>query len=258
MHSLPLFVRLQGRPVILLGEGDAAQAKCQLLVRAGADIVGEDAQASLAIVAIEDEAEAQAAIARLKARGILVNAVDRAADCDFTLPAIIDRDPVIIAIGTGGASAGLAKALRQRLEPLLPQSLGKLAETLRKGRANIRARWPDARDRRRAIDAALDQGGALDLLTHFADSKFAAWIDEPDAPPEAGLRTFIIGSDDPDQLTLEQARMLGQADLIIHSPMVSAEILARGRADAVRIEAVEPPDPLPSGLTVHLVRGFGL
>ena len=124
VHSLPLFVRLQDRPVILLGDGEAAAAKRQLLERAGAMIVGEDAAAALAIVALEDDGEAEAAVARLKARGVLVNAVDRAALCDFTLPAIIDRDPVIIAIGTGGASAGLAKALRQRLEWLLPQSLG--------------------------------------------------------------------------------------------------------------------------------------
>ncbi|MET0270170.1 MAG: NAD(P)-dependent oxidoreductase, partial [Sphingomonas sp.] len=120
MHSLPLFVRLNGRPVILLGEGEVAAAKRRLLERAGARLVGEAEQAALAIVAIEDEAAAQAAVARLKARGILVNAVDRPALCEFTLPAIVDRDPVLIAIGTGGASAGLAAGLRQRLEGLLP------------------------------------------------------------------------------------------------------------------------------------------
>ncbi len=258
MHSLPVFVRLQGRPVILLGEGDAATAKRQLLVRAGAEIVGEEAQAALAIVAIDDEDQAQAAIARLKARGVLVNAVDRADDCDFTLPAIIDRDPVLIAIGTGGASAGLAKALRQRLEHVLPQSLGALADAMRAGKATLRLRWPSARDRRNAIDAALETGGPLDLFKPFSETGFDAWLDAPDAPPESGLRTFIIQTDDPDKLTLEQARLLGQADLIVHSPMVSPEILARGRADAVRIEAETPPDPLPTGLTVHLVRGFAL
>jgi uroporphyrin-III C-methyltransferase / precorrin-2 dehydrogenase / sirohydrochlorin ferrochelatase len=258
MHSLPLFMRLASRPVILLGDGEAAQAKRQLLERAQAEIVGEDAVAALAIVAIEDEAEAQAAIARLKARGILVNAVDRPADCDFTLPAIIDRDPVLIAIGTGGASAGLAKALRQRLEPLLPQSLGTLAEALREGRASIRQRWPEARARRTAIDAALDKDGPLDLFKRFSSALFEAWLEAPDDPVESGLRRFTLQTDDPDGLTLEQARLLGQADLIVHSPLIAPEILARGRADAVRIGADSPPDPLPSGLTVHLVRGFGL
>ena len=124
LTSLPLFVRLGGRPVILLGEGEPAEAKRRLLDRAGALVVGEEAQATLAIVAIEDEDAAQAAIARLKARGILVNAVDRPAACDFTLPAIVERGPVIVAIGTGGVSAGLAAALRQRLETLLPAGSG--------------------------------------------------------------------------------------------------------------------------------------
>src|SRR3546814_12024458 len=95
MHSLPLFVRLNGRPVILVGEGEAAEAKARLLRRAGAQIVGEEAEAALAIVALDDNAAAPAAIARLKERGILVNAVDRPAQCDFTLPAIVDRDPEI-------------------------------------------------------------------------------------------------------------------------------------------------------------------
>ena len=124
MHSLPVFLRLTGRPEILLADGESAEAKRRLLERAGAEIVGEGADAALAIVALDDPEQT---VARLKARGILVNAVDRPDLCDFTLPAIMDRDPVLVAIGTGGASAGLAKALRLRIEALLPASLGALA-----------------------------------------------------------------------------------------------------------------------------------
>ena len=254
MHSLPLFMRLTGRPVILLGGGDAASAKRQLLERAGAVIVGEDAQAALAIVALEDDAEAEAAIARLKARGILVNAVDRPRHCDFTLPAIIDRDPVLIAIGTGGASAGLAKALRQRLEPLLPQSLSRLAEALSDSRAKIRKRWPDPIVRRHAIDAALDRDGPLDVMARYDGTLMRGWLEGADAPVPSGLKTFPITTDDPDALTLEQARLLGQADVVLYSPMVSPEILARARADAVRRIAEGEPEEPTSGLTVYLVR----
>ena len=108
MHSTPFFLQLNGQPVILLGEGNAAAAKRRLLERGGAAIVGEDnAHARIAMVAIEDEAQAVAAVKRLKARGLLVNAVDRPALCDFTTPAIIDRGSVLIAMGTSGASAGL-------------------------------------------------------------------------------------------------------------------------------------------------------
>ncbi len=255
MHSLPLFVRLQDRPVILLGDGDAAAAKRRALERAGARIVGEDAQAALAIVAIADDAEALAAIARLKARGILVNAVDRSAQCDFTLPAIIDRDPVLIAIGTGGASAGLAKAIRQRLEPLLPPSLGALAEGLKAARGGIRARWPGAPDRRRAIDAALDPGGPLDPLRTFRPDALDAWLTGAAAHGPDRIITLTITSDDPDQLTLAQARLLGQADTLYHAPMIAPAILARARADAAQVACDGAvPDPPPPGLTLHLIR----
>ncbi|MBC3941944.1 bifunctional precorrin-2 dehydrogenase/sirohydrochlorin ferrochelatase, partial [Sphingomonas sp. DOAB1063] len=184
LQSLPLFVRLAGRPVILLGEGEAADAKRRLLDRAGADVVGEDAAASLAIVAIDDEDEALAAVARLKARGILVNAVDRSALCDFTLPAIVDRAPVLIAIGTSGVSAGLAAALRQRLEALVPADLGKLALALQAARGALRKRWPDMGERRRALATAMAAGGMLDPLspTHDVD----AWLSTPDSPPWKG------------------------------------------------------------------------
>ena len=254
MHSLPLFLRLRDRPVILLGKGDAANAKRALLMRAGALIVGEDHPAALAIVAIDDDAEALAAIVRLKARGVLVNATDRPKHCDFTLPAIIDRDPVLVAIGTDGTSAGLAKALRQRLEALLPQSLGRLAEALHEARPAIRNRWPDAGQRRRAIDAALDAGGQLDPFALSSTDAVAGWLSAPDAMPVSGLKVFRLTSDDPDQLTLEQARFLGQADTIVHSADIALAIVVRGRADAVRLAQNFPPDPLPAGLTVQLVR----
>ncbi len=254
MQSLPVFLRLKGRPVILLGEGDGADAKRRLLKRAGAKIVAEEAQAALAIVAIEDEDEAEAAIARLKARGILVNAVDRSVHCDFTIPAIIDRDPVLIAIGTSGASAGLAKALRQRLEPLLPQSLGNLAMALHDSRQRIQKRWPDAAARRRAIDLALDRFGPLDLLRKYSKLRFDNWLKAPDAVGPSGLKSCFIISDDPDDLTLEQARWLGQADVIYYPVEIAPAILNRARADAIRVEAKRPPNKLPAGLIVHLVR----
>src|SRR3546814_14047366 len=108
VESLPVFLSLKGRPVILLGEGAAAAAKARLLDRAGAWIIRDEmADAAIAIVAIEDDAAATAAAGRLKARGILVNAMDRPALCYFTLPAIVDRSPGIIPTGTGGASAAL-------------------------------------------------------------------------------------------------------------------------------------------------------
>ena len=250
LHSLPLFVRLAGRPVILLGDGDAADAKRRLLERAGAVIGGEDIEAALAIVAIPEEQAAAEAVARLKARGVLVNAVDRPNWCDFTLPAIIDRDPVLIAIGTGGASAGLAAALRQRLETLLPASLGGLAAALDRARAAIRARLPAIDDRRRALGAALAPGGALDPIRASADA-VPAWLAGV-GEAESITVTIRLRSPDPDDLTLREARLLGLADRIYVGADVPPAILDRARADAVRIpDASQRGDPGP-GLTLYM------
>lgn len=250
LQSLPLFVRLAGRPVILLGDGDAADAKRRLLERAGALIGDEGADAALAIVAISDEQVAAEAVARLKARGILVNAVDRPDWCDFTLPAIIDRDPVLIAIGTGGASAGLAAALRQRLETLLPASLGGLAAALDQARAAIRARLPAIDDRRRALGAALAPGGALDPMQAGADA-VPAWLAGV-GEAESVTVTIRLRSPDPDDLTLREARLLGLADRIYVGAGVPPAILDRARADAVRIVSAGPRAELGPGLTLYM------
>lgn len=251
MHSLPVFVRLVGRPVILLGEGEAASAKRRLLERAGAIITDDEhAEAALAVVALDGDA-ADAATARLKARGLLVNVVDRPDLCDFTTPAIVDRDPVLIAIGTGGASAGLAKVLRQRIEALLPQRLGSVARFLSDSRVALRRRWPDNGDRRRAIDALLAEGGALDPL----GPQTAALPDIDSlvvAIPGGRIETVRLASGDPDDLTLRTARLLGAADALWHAGDVPDAILARARADAGRHVAPVPPPAPDSGLALWL------
>ncbi|WP_202189360.1 MULTISPECIES: NAD(P)-dependent oxidoreductase [Sphingomonas] len=251
LHSLPLFVRLAGREVILLGDGEQAEPKRRLLNRAGAVVVGEDAQAALAIVAIEDDAEAEAAVARLKARGILVNAVDRPALCDFTLPAIVERNPVLVAIGTGGASAGLAAALRQRLEAMLPANLGALAEALHAARAALRSRFPDGAARRHAIGAALAPGAALDPFAVHGNDAVARWLAAADAPVQRAER-LVLRSADPDDLTLRQARLLALADRVYHAADAPLAILDRARADAERIIGPAPAAALP-GISIEVV-----
>ena len=250
MHSLPIFLALNGRPVMLIGNGEAASAKRRLLERAGAIVVDEQADASLAIVAVDDDHEAEAIVVRLRARRILVNAVDRPALCDFTLPAIVDRDPVLIAIGTGGASAGLAKALRQRIEALLPTSLGRLADALFAARAAIHARWPTAAQRRRAIDAGLAEGGPIDPLR--ADARVADWLADDAVQSAARTVTIHVRSADPDDLTIGEARLLGQADRIYHPADMAPAILDRARADATRIVGLPPPERIEGGLSIIL------
>lgn len=239
MRSLPLFHRISGQPVIVLGEGDAAEAKRRLVERAGGQVIadlaeGIDKGARLAFVAHDDARMAEADALRLRCAGLLVNAADRPELCDFTVPSVLDRDPVLVAIGTSGASAGLAKALRLRLEALLPARLGALAETLYAARAALRARWPDAGARRRALDGALAEGGRLDPLGENAADALAGWLETGGEGAPSGPVEIVLSSDDPEDLTLRHARLLGSADAVFHEPGVPPAVLARVRADAIQ------------------------
>jgi len=135
---------------------------------------------------------------------------------------------------------------------LLPASLGLLATGLGRARAALRLRFPDAGERRRVLDEALAQGGALDPLDASSADRIEGWLDgAPPAPPDTvELR---IAGDDPDGLTLRQARLLGSADVVVHEPGVSPAILERARADAARV-VIAPGDPAPAiaGLVIVL------
>ena len=254
--SLPLFHRIAGQPVVVLGEGEAADAKRRLIERAGGVVVDADnTDARLAFVALVDENEARTAAEVLRARGLLVNVVDRPALCDFTVPSILDRSPVLIAIGTGGASAGLAKALRLRIEALLPAKLGALADALYAARPALRERWPDAGHRRRALDAALTTGGTLDPFAERSADGVPLWLSDAGDASACAIE-FTISSADPDDLTLRQARWLGSADLVAHETGVPSVILDRARADAERQEIPSgAAAPAGNGLVVTIRRG---
>jgi uroporphyrin-III C-methyltransferase / precorrin-2 dehydrogenase / sirohydrochlorin ferrochelatase len=257
MKQLPLFLNLDGRNVVLVGDGEAAQAKRRLIERAGGicvpDCPREICQcARVAFVALDDEDEAIEQAGRLRAKGMIVNAVDRPAHCDFTTPAIIDRDPILIAISTGGTSAGLAKALRQRLEALMPQTLGKLALSMDNARAAIKARWDTPDARRRQIDAAFAPGGVLDPFSEISDGNVANWIDGGGLMAEEDKIIVVdLHSNDPEDLTLRTARLLGEADSIFYDSAVAASILTRARADAARHPG-PPPSTAPAGVSLYL------
>lgn len=252
LDQLPIFVNLKGRKVILVGEGEAADAKRRLIERAGGICVDAgDREAQIAFVAVDDEAEALAAADNLKARGLLVNVVDRPEHCDFTTPAIVDRAPVLIAVGTGGASAGMAKAIRQRIETMMPAGLGTLAVAVANARDAIKARWVDGSDRRRALDAAFMDGGALDPFRDRGRDAVGEWLENADESVASRLIEIPLLSNNPDDLTLLTARLLGEADYVFHDADVSLDILTRARADALR-QVGAPPPTAPEGLTLYL------
>lgn len=237
--SLPLFHQITGKLVLVMGDGAAAEPKRRLVERAGGRIVDDFARAvdegvRIAFIAFDEAKACEVAAINARCAGMLVNVVDRPELCDFTTPSILDRDPLLIAVGTGGASAGLAKHVRLRLERVLPETLGRLARALEAARPALRRRFPDGADRRRVVDAALREGGAIDPFDPQSFERVGDWAEGTLLPRSGAQVTIVLDSDDPEDLTLKQARLLGEADVLLIDGDVPPAILARARADARR------------------------
>jgi uroporphyrin-III C-methyltransferase/precorrin-2 dehydrogenase/sirohydrochlorin ferrochelatase len=117
----------------------------------------------------------------------------------------------------------------------------------------VRARWPAAVDRRRALDAALAANGPIDPLVEGGATRVQAWLANPAAPPVAGRIELALASNDPDDLTLREARLLGTADCILFEPTIAPAILDRARADAARLP-LPHEGAIPEGLVLVLCR----
>jgi len=171
MRHFPAFLELRGRTCLVLGEGEVAERKSAPLLAAGASIRRAarfepallDGGVALAVGTPEAAEECLLALSReARARGIPVNVVDRPALCSFITPAIVDRDPVTVAIGTGGAAPTLARMVRQKVEAALPPNLGLLAALAERFQAALRRALPNLAARRAFLDRALT-GPAAEL-----------------------------------------------------------------------------------------------
>ena len=246
MKHLPLFFDLVGRRVVVVGEGAAADRRADLARSAGAEvqrIVLSSVQASdfrgatAAFIATGD-ADRDAAAQRLaRSAGVPVNVADRPNLCDFILPAIVDRDEVVVAISTGGASPTLATVLRGRIEAALPQRIGAVARLAATFRAQVNALIGEP-NRRRAFWRRLVEGpaGRLALAGDDAGARRSA-LGELDAARRrmapVGIAHIVgAGPGDPDLLTLRAAQLLQEADAILHDDLVPSAILARARRDS--------------------------
>jgi uroporphyrin-III C-methyltransferase/precorrin-2 dehydrogenase/sirohydrochlorin ferrochelatase len=269
MQHFPIFVALAGRRVVLSGGGAAALAKLRLLFKTeahltvfasdpSAEIVGwheerrlrlvrraaEPGDALCAVLAYganEDDAEDARFAALARADGAMVNIVDNLGDSQFITPAIVDRDPVTVAIGTEGAAPVLARKIKADLEAALPQGLGVLAR-LGKGFRRAADALPMGRKRRdfwgdfyfgagpRTLDAH-GEAGVGDLLDALLDRHLTE-------KPQAGRVEFVgAGPGDPDLLTLKARRALDTADVVIHDRLIAPVILELARREADLIAA---------------------
>ena len=199
--------------------------------------------ARLCYVALEDAAAAGTVAALARARGVLVNAVDRLALCDFATPAIVRRGPIIIAIATGAAAPALARNLRARIEAALPAQFGTLAAFCGAWRARVAAVLADPLRRRRFWDHMLhgepadavlrgDTAGAARAM----GAALAAAVAERADSPRGKASLVGAGPGDVGLLTLAAVRALQQADVILYDKLVGPGVLELARRDAARVD----------------------
>jgi uroporphyrin-III C-methyltransferase / precorrin-2 dehydrogenase / sirohydrochlorin ferrochelatase len=275
MDYLPLFIDVRDRLVVVVGGGAVAQRKIEHLLKAHAKIrvVAPDLCAeliayrelgriehrptifapvhldgALLVVGATDEATVNDAIAVAAAeRGILVNVVDDAKRSSCIFPAIVDRSPLIVAVGTAGQSPTLARRVRTQIEALLPERLGALADYAGSWRSRVAVVLPALPDRLRFWDQFFAGPVATQLLSGRgagADEwmQQALEASRAAAGPGAGEVYLIgVGPGDPDLLTLRAQQLLQQADVLLHDRLVPQVILDRARRDALRINVGKTP-----------------
>jgi uroporphyrin-III C-methyltransferase/precorrin-2 dehydrogenase/sirohydrochlorin ferrochelatase len=193
------------------------------------------------IAATNDEAVNRQVSEVAKSHGIPVNVVDAPDLCTFIVPSIIDRDPVQIAISTGGASPVLARLLRAKLETFIPSAYGRLAKLVEKYREKVKEKFNNSSDIRFFWEHILE-GPVADLLIAGKDKEaketLQASINAAKAPEGRG-EVFLVGAGpgDPDLLTFRALRLMQQADVVVYDRLVSAGVLDLVRRDAEFIYA---------------------
>ncbi|WP_119304135.1 NAD(P)-dependent oxidoreductase [Dongia deserti] len=268
---LPIFLGIKGRIALLIGGGEAALGKLTLLRRAGARVrlvverldeslidgiagdrmvscireplaVHHFEDAALVIDASDNEATHRLSVRLAKTTKVPINVVDRPAFCDFILPSILDRSPVIVAVSTGGVAPAIARLIRQRLETAIPAGFGRVAVLAAHIRHMVRGRLGSAGQRARFWEDLFDGSAAEFAMAGHMDGALAvahALIEQSAQPgSESGaVHLLHIGSDDPDLLTVRDARLIRMADLLFHEPEISPAILDLARRDALKITA---------------------
>jgi uroporphyrin-III C-methyltransferase/precorrin-2 dehydrogenase/sirohydrochlorin ferrochelatase len=244
MKHLPLFFDVTGRTVIVVGRGDAAERRAALARAAGAAVrriqtigLADLKDVVAAFVATGDAETDRLAAEMIRKARVPVNVADRPALSDFIVPAIIDRDEVVVAVSTGGASPTVATMLRARIEALLPERIAALARLTGSFRGQVKGLIGDPAVRRAFWRRVVDgPAGHLALAGNDAGARRAV-LGDLDAARHArasrgAAHVVCAGPGDPDLLTLQAARLLQEADAILHDERVPRAVLGRARRDA--------------------------
>ncbi|MCC1492161.1 siroheme synthase CysG [Cognatishimia sp. F0-27] len=267
MKAFPMFIRTTGRRVVIVGGGEQAAQKARLMLKTDADLVVVADALEDELLALSDSGRAQhvrqlsaqvfedaamafvgtgcpaidiAAHALAKSVRCPVNVVDQPDLCDLTTPSIVDRDPVVLAIGSEGTAPVLTREIKTKLEQVLPQNLGGLAALAGRLRPSVERHVPRARRRalwawvfKSAPRAAWTRGEERDAALAIKDA--IANGGPPDMPAPGHIALVGAGPGARDLLTLRAVERLQEADVVFYDRLVDEDVLELARRDAERV-----------------------
>jgi uroporphyrin-III C-methyltransferase / precorrin-2 dehydrogenase / sirohydrochlorin ferrochelatase len=277
MNYFPIFLTSDKINAIVIGGGDVAARKIELLLKTTKNITimseqlstsverlihtnnlqwlnhnyqhGELSRFNLVIAATDNTAVNQAISQEAEEFKILVNVVDQPALCSYITPAIIDRSPILIAMSSSGSAPILLRMLREQIEKTLPAGYGKLADFSLKFRDHVKARIKGLRNRRSFWEATLRGAIGNAILQgndQQAEQQLILSLNE-EVPPPQGEITFIHTLDgDPDKLTLAAHREMQFADAVFYDEKVNVELIEYIRRDADKF-----PQSVPSTMLIN-------
>lgn len=273
MDYLPIFVDIKNKPCLIVGGGAVAARKADLFIKAGAivtvvapelkaemkhhlahgkivweiatfsaDAMGRFPKPKYVISATDEQSVNEAVYRYCQQNDIPVNVADQTEYCDFILPAIVDRDPMTIAISTGGRSPVLARLMKARLETMIPSGFSRLADLVGRYRQKVKDSISSL-DGRKAFWESLLDGAFIDKAVHGkqgeAEQQLEKKIEDVKAhgqiEPEGEVYLIGAGPGDPDLMTFKGLRLLQQADVILYDRLVAPEIIEMARREAERI-----------------------
>jgi uroporphyrin-III C-methyltransferase/precorrin-2 dehydrogenase/sirohydrochlorin ferrochelatase len=267
MDYFPLFLKLKDQPCLVVGAGEIASRKIELLAKTGAHITvvaleigttveemgrnnqlliqqkafaADDVKGMRVVISATNNRTVNETVAQAAtAQNIPVNVVDNPDLCSFIFPAIVDRSPLLVAVSSGGISPVLARLLRSKVESTIPAAFGLLAQFAEDFRTLVKERLKEPNRRRVFWEDAL-QGHIAELVfsgrREQAATELQAKLDTAEQTQNRG-EVYLIGAGpgDPDLLTFRALRLMQQADVIVYDRLVSPEILEMARRDAEKI-----------------------
>ncbi len=267
MRYLPLFVDSKQLDCLVVGAGEVAARKIELLLKSHATVTvvapwacdavvqfaqqdklqwiqrtfdDGDVNGRNVIFVATDDSQVNRHVHNLaKAQSILVNVVDNTPLCTFITPSIVDRSPILIAMSSGGGAPVLLRYLRQKLESWIPQNIAKLGEFSERFRDRVKQRLDNVTSRRYFWEETLDGSIAEHVLNGdeaYAEKLISEKLASPENYAEQG-EVYLVGAGpgDPELLTFRALRLMQKADVVVYDRLVSEPILEMLRRDAEKI-----------------------